>query len=571
MKRKPGIGLMVLVAILGTMLPASAFTFPEPDWGALLREKEKMVQEADFELYTEAPVESAPYYGAKFEPRGGAYLGSVAETSAPLQPLGSYLTYIDDMAQSDLYYPANKMIREDDVITLVGWTIHDMGNVDFSQVRRTLDALSQYNKPMLIRFANEMNCSSLGDDPDRYIEVFRQVADMIHQDPNFAVVWSPIDLGALDRPFGYFYPGDEYVDWIGVSSYAIKYFQGSRSTDEISATYFMTGDYAWATNRIKPLMEFLQKNNIQKPVMISEGGVATGNRYGENLQAWATPRLRNMLWYLTMKYPQIKMINYFDTHRGSEAEHFDISGHSYAVEIFNEAKNSGAYLTGYRKKADFVFRPANSAETIHAENGMVPLYTLAYLVKQPELTVNYYLDGAWYHAASSIPYVCNLDISNLADGQHTIKISAADVSKEYHFYKKGQSIRFGAGQSGGGASSVLPEEITVTINGEPVAFDQPPVMQNDRTLVPLRAIFEALGATVNWDDATQTVTSVKGDITLTMTIGSKTLHINNTKIELDVPPQLFGSRTLVPARAVAEGFQCIVDWDDATQTVMIMK
>ena len=560
--------IFLLAALLSTsLMQVGAFTFPEPDWGALLREKEKMVKESELELYAQAPIEAAPYYGAKFEPRGGTYLGAIAETAEKLLPLGAYLTYIEDMYQSDFYYPANDMIRKDNVITLVGWTIHDMANVNFNQVRKTLDTLNKYNKPMLIRFANEMNCSSLGDDPDTYVRIFRQVADMIHEYPNFAVVWSPIDNGALDRPFEYFYPGDEYVDWIGVSSYAIRYFQGNKNTSYNESVYFMTGDYAWATNRIKPIMEFLKKNNIQKPVMISEGGVATNNIHGEDHQQWATPRLRNMLWYLVMKYPQIKMINYFNVNRGNERERFDISDYPYAVDIFNEASRSGAYINQYGTEADFVFMPANDSGTLKAHNSIVPLYTLAYVEKQPELTVNYYLDGSWYHSASSIPYVCNMDISNLADGMHTLKISTFGMDKEYIFCKKGQNIRFGGEPEG----SELPADISVTINGVPVVFDQPPVIENGRTLVPLRAIFEALGATVNWEPDTQTVTSYKDGITLRLTIGSNILYVNQRKIELDVPARIYGSRTMVPARAVAEGFGCKVDWDDISRTVIIKK
>ena len=190
----------------------------------------------------------------------------IAENSESFKPLGGYLTYIQDMWQDDLYYPANAMIQSDNVITMVGWTIDSLDNIDYNQVRRVLDTLNSYNKPMLIRFANEMNVSALGDDPYRYQEVFRTVANMIHEYPNFAIVWVPNDLGALDRPFEYFYPGDEYVDWIGVSCYSIKYFQGEQNTDYKSSVYFMTGDYAWATNRIKPIIDFMQKNNIQKPV-----------------------------------------------------------------------------------------------------------------------------------------------------------------------------------------------------------------------------------------------------------------------------------------------------------------
>ena len=65
-----------------------------------------------------------------------------------------------------------------------------------------------------------------------------------------------------------------------------------------------------------------------------------------------------------------------------------------------------------------------------------------------------------------------------------------------------------------------PTPIKVKVNGNPVVFDQPPVIINNRTLVPLRAIFEAQGAQVNWDGATRTVKATKGSTTITAKIGS---------------------------------------------------
>jgi len=111
--------------------------------------------------------------------------------------------------------------------------------------------------------------------------------------------------------------------------------------------------------------------------------------------------------------------------------------------------------------------------------------------------------------------------------------------------------------------------ITVTLNGRKVIFDQQPIIVNDRTLVPLRAIFEELGAIVNWDNDSQAVTAIKGDTTILMSIGKAEMYKNGELITLDVVPQLMGGRTLVPVRAVAEGFECDVEWKGETRTVDI--
>lgn len=111
--------------------------------------------------------------------------------------------------------------------------------------------------------------------------------------------------------------------------------------------------------------------------------------------------------------------------------------------------------------------------------------------------------------------------------------------------------------------------VSVKVNGKELSFDQIPLIINGRTLAPLRAIFEALGATVDWNDETQTIASSKGDTTVFMTIGKNEMDKNGEVIELDEAPQIVGERTLVPVRAIAEAFDCNVDWDSGTSTVMI--
>ena len=562
--------LVAVVMVLSAGMTAFAFTFPTPDWGALLQEKTKMVETTDFELYAQGSADSAPFYGAKFEPRAGAYIGAVPEKSEALQPYGSYLTYIEGMRLTDFYYPVNSMLPGADVITMAGWTIDNLNTIDYDHIRTTLSTINSYNKPILVRFANEMNVSSLGDDPNRYVEIFRKVADMIHQYPNLGVVWSPNDMGALNRPFEYFYPGDQYVDWIGVSCYMHKFFQGNANTQYKDTVYFMTNAYAWATNKIKPILDFMKAKNIKKPLMLSECGVATNNKYGDDYTSWAIPRMRNLLWYVTMKYPQVKMINYFDVYRPNAAERFNISDYDYAKSIYNEAKNNGNYLTSYGDTADFVFQPANNAGTLVVKDNKVTLYTLAYIANQPELSVNYHIDGKWYHSSNQIPYTCNMNISKLADGKHTLKISTLNLQKEYVFYKQGGCIKFGS-QPDAATVKKTQEKVNVKINGKLISFDQDPVIHEGRTLVPLRAIFEELGAEVDWDGDTQTVTAYEDGITVSMRIGTTHMAVDDKVLVLDVAAMLINGRTLVPARAVSEAFKCKVDWDAQTRTVIITK
>lgn len=115
--------------------------------------------------------------------------------------------------------------------------------------------------------------------------------------------------------------------------------------------------------------------------------------------------------------------------------------------------------------------------------------------------------------------------------------------------------------------------IKVTLNGEQIYFDQPPIIRNGRTLVPVRAIFEAMGCTVLWDGANQIVNVATEFGMMTLGIGSNYISYRNENedrsIFTDVPPQIINMRTLVPVRAIAECTGYKVDWDDASQTVVI--
>ncbi len=113
--------------------------------------------------------------------------------------------------------------------------------------------------------------------------------------------------------------------------------------------------------------------------------------------------------------------------------------------------------------------------------------------------------------------------------------------------------------------------VTVYVDGTYLESDVPAQIINSRTMVPLRAIFEAIGATVVWDDTTKTAISEKDGITVKVTIGQYSLNKNGTDIAIDVPAQIVDSRTLVPVRAIAESYGCKVFWDDPTKTVRILS
>ncbi len=110
----------------------------------------------------------------------------------------------------------------------------------------------------------------------------------------------------------------------------------------------------------------------------------------------------------------------------------------------------------------------------------------------------------------------------------------------------------------------------VMLDGEPVYFtDAAPTIENGRTLVPLRAIFEAMGAEVFWDSNKNTATAIKANTKVVLPIGSTQPTINGSVQQLDVPAKIINGRTLAPLRFVGEVFGGNVRWDQGTQTIYI--
>ena len=113
------------------------------------------------------------------------------------------------------------------------------------------------------------------------------------------------------------------------------------------------------------------------------------------------------------------------------------------------------------------------------------------------------------------------------------------------------------------------DEISVILNGNKLSFTQTPVIENGTTLVPMRAIFEAMGASVEWDGTTQTVISVKDDTTISLTLNKETAIVNGESISLAVPAKLINGNTMVPLRFVSESLGAEVNWDGGSKTITI--
>lgn len=114
------------------------------------------------------------------------------------------------------------------------------------------------------------------------------------------------------------------------------------------------------------------------------------------------------------------------------------------------------------------------------------------------------------------------------------------------------------------------EEIKVKINGQEISFSQTPLISEGRVLVPLRGIFEEMGAIVNWYKEQEAVEISKDETKITLKIGSQAVIKNNEVIHADVPPQIMKGTTYVPLRLISEAFDARVKWSNESKTVEII-
>jgi hypothetical protein len=129
----------------------------------------------------------------------------------------------------------------------------------------------------------------------------------------------------------------------------------------------------------------------------------------------------------------------------------------------------------------------------------------------------------------------------------------------------------GSGGTGGVAVFII-DQPSYTLGGQTVAMDVAPYIKNGRTMIPLRFAANALGIEDNnilWDDATKTVTIIKGDHVVSLQIGKNELKINGASISIDAAPEIFSSRTMLPIRALGTALGATLEWNETDRSVTV--
>ncbi|MDR0406078.1 MAG: hypothetical protein LBH54_04680 [Clostridiales bacterium] len=417
-------------------------------------------------------------------------------------------------------------------------------------IARLLDITAAHDTDVFLRFAAEVNVWTRAADPEEFIDAFRFVADLARaRTANTKMVWSVNQVSRWGVDMNDYYPGDAYVDYVGVSCYMRRYFLGRNDWSEeerFNEVVFLAGHSA---DPARALREVVSRYGERKPIIIAEGGASHYSAaLREDTTEWAIAKLRRLYWYVPMVYPQVKLIAYFDRTMAGEADDFSLSSAPRMAAAYRELTEADHFKGAVRyQRLD---------DTPEIQQKPQTLYAYVHVYGHDALTADYFVDGAAAGSASEVPFGVQIDFGKYPLGAHTLRVAVKDGGGNV-LYEKTYGV------------TITERGVTVTLGGKELLFDTAPLLVNGRTLVPMRAIYEALGARVEWDDATQTVTARRGGTVITMRIGDYVITKNGAPIVLDVAPNLYGDRTLAPVRAVSETLDAAVGWDDALRKVSI--
>ncbi len=450
MKHSKRLSAVLLAAVLMiSLLPGAALADESTTTGRYAAKD--LAPNTEIYAVTDAPGSDYPYYGAKWEPKGGVWYGRTAQGGS----LGGsryglvngdalsgesvvsyyyglsnsysleYWSYIYGSALKDGKHAFLVYLNFDNEGSDCGPVVS--GSYD-SRLTETFQYLNTMSFPVFVRIGGEMNVWENAAKPADYIAAYRHIAQLARTyAPNAALVFAPNYSSAYRVDMDSFYPGDEYVDWVGTSLYYNRYHHsGDTARDE----FYGVGQYGDALLNVQQTINLA--NMHRKPVIITEGGSSNKFDSGDNSD-WAADRMQRAYAYMSMVYPQIKVIVSSDY--GVEWEQTDYS-------FSNNPTVSAAYRTALAGNPTMVSSVQDTGKyytkfssVMNDLDGVVEL--AAYTRSDPKLTAVWTLDGKTVATPADYPYPCTVDFGALASGTHTIRVDFSNgESKAYTFQTK---------------------------------------------------------------------------------------------------------------------------------------
>lgn len=373
---------------------------------------------------------AAPYFGAKYEPVSGTYYGRVANVSGS-HSAGNTAELATESIVS-FYYVVGDPISGDSTAVIDHYkngshVVHialnfPIGENVSSQVKsgiydgetlKLLDYIAALQCPVLIRIGAEMNLWE--QDTAAFQAAYRHLAELIREHaPNAALVWSPNYVGYWGSEIADYYPGDAYVDWVGVSLYMNNTTADGQTPYGTDSTYFGRGAFSDCVLSLRETADFAAAHG--KPVIISEGGTGIINKTtGTDYSAHAAAQVTKMYSALSMVYPNVKAIIYFDA---------DPSVDNYKFAMANSSAVKSAYAEAAAQNPGLIPKAGGTAPAYVKlggctdKDGLVDIAAYGDTVYSDKMTVTYYLSGQAVNSVEALPFRFTLDTTALTAGKY---------------------------------------------------------------------------------------------------------------------------------------------------------
>ncbi len=392
----------------------------------IARQKAKQFK-PQLKLYSPT-TETQSYFSAPNEPEKGVLYGQVSEEYQSNESM--ILMYLEYGQSTDFTWPEHifkKAREEKNAVELAlnfpqeGAQLSSIVN-DTYYINSLSDMLGKYTDiPIFLRIGAEVNIWQNKADKDLYIQAFRKIANATRNiGSNIATVYSVVHTSEWSIDFDDYYPGDEYVDWIGVSAYANRYF-GAKEwpvSESHNPIVYKAGD---AADPVILISDVVERYGDRKPIMLAECGSAyyTRGEINSYHTDWAVTSLKRMYSMIPIVYPQVKLIAYFNKNISYENNYYDLEGCFELKNAYNEATKAPWFIqNSYQNKVEYAYEEIN--DTIIANSKTLTLYAYPHIYGDDLPKVNYYIDGEWAASVSDLPYEKTLDISALPSGTHTL-------------------------------------------------------------------------------------------------------------------------------------------------------
>lgn len=409
------------------------------------------------EIYavTKTPGSDYPYYGAKNEPNGGVYYGRTTQggtLSDGSFGLANYSHMTGESAVS-FYYSFTDSYNLEYWSYLYGPALRDgtrafllylnfeeegaecprivSGGYD-AKLIETFGYLNTLSCPVFVRIGGEMNVWGNQAKPADFIAAYQHVVNIARsQAPRAAMVFSPNYSSANKVDMDVYYPGDQYVDWVGASLY---YDRWHHSGDTKRDEFYGVGAYGDALLNIQQVVNLSRLHH--KPVIVTEGGSC--NQYkGTDNSAWAADRMQRAYAFLPMVYPEIKCIISSDYGESWSGIDYSFYTNPTVTAAYRQGvASNAAYVRSYQDKGSYYTKLSAYAGKWE---GVMEL--AAYSWSSDKQTATWTVDGQVMATAADYPYSFRLDTAALATGSHTVAVTFSDgATKSYTFQTTAPAI-----------------------------------------------------------------------------------------------------------------------------------